>query len=46
MPDVIEGSHSRQQSTNGIEEYLSQVRSTEKGWGKECGMHYWSAGGN
>jgi hypothetical protein len=40
----IEESQSRQRSTDGIEECLSQRRSAEKGWGKECGMHYRSAG--
>jgi len=34
-----------EQSTDGIEEYLSQRRSADMGWGKECGMHYRSASG-
>jgi len=42
----IEESQSRQRSTDGIEEFLSHRRRAEKGWGKECGMHYRSAGGN
>ena len=41
----MEESQSRQQSTDGIEECLSQRWSDEKGWSKECGMHYRSAGG-
>jgi len=35
-----------EQSTDGIEECLSQRRSAEMGWGKECGMHHGSAGVN
>jgi len=42
----IKESQSRQRSTDGIEECLSQRTSAEKGWGKECGLHYRSAGGN
>ena len=42
----VEESQSRWRSTVGIEECLSQRRSTKTGWAKECGMHYRSAGGN
>jgi len=35
-----------ERSTDGIEECLSQRRRAAKWWGKECGMHHRSAGGN
>ena len=35
-----------EQSTDGIEECLSQRWSAEKVCGKECGMHYMSTGAN
>jgi hypothetical protein len=39
VQNEIEGSQSRQRSTNGFEETFSQRRSAEDGWGKDCEMH-------
>jgi hypothetical protein len=46
VQNKMEERQSRQRSTNGIEQCLSQMRRAEKGCGNECEMEYRSGGGN